>query len=39
VIEMVKKDCENFDKCVRYTEMTKNPHAIDCEGCPAYKPN
>jgi len=39
VVNLIKKDCRNFDKCVKYTEMTLDSNAISCGDCPAYEPS
>jgi len=31
------KDCVHLEKCVKYTEMSLDPRAVDCEDCPAYE--
>jgi len=29
--------CKHFEGCLRYTEMTLDWTALNCEGCPAYE--
>ncbi len=30
--------CRYLESCPRYSEMTLDANAVDCEGCPAYEP-
>jgi len=36
---VIKKECNSFGECVKYTEMTLDPGAVDCGDCPAYEPS
>jgi len=29
--------CRHYNKCLRYTEMTLDWTALDCQNCPAYE--
>ncbi len=31
--------CKHFEECLRYTEMTLDAQALNCENCPAYEPD
>ena len=37
----MKKDCEHFEECLKYLEITLDPESevLDCENCPAYSPS
>jgi hypothetical protein len=36
---MLKADCVNVEKCLRYLEMTLDPESeiLRCKDCPAYR--
>ncbi|WP_304328109.1 hypothetical protein [Candidatus Culexarchaeum yellowstonense] len=29
--------CKHYDECLKYSEMTLDSSALNCEGCPAYE--
>jgi len=29
--------CKHYEECLRYTEMTLDSTALNCEGCPTYE--
>jgi len=36
---IVKEDCENLEKCLKYMEMTLDSSSVSCDNCPAYEPS